>query len=47
MTSLSASTESYQRVYPFIVKLHMLRELEQSLNFTTASEVGTYIYNLW
>ena len=28
----AASMESYQRAYPFLTKLHMLRELEQSLS---------------
>lgn len=33
MNSLSAATlESYQRVYPFIVKLHMLEELKQGFD---------------
>jgi hypothetical protein len=35
MASLSAaSMESYQRAYPFVAKLHMLHELEQSLVLT-------------
>jgi len=34
----AASMESYQRAYPFLTKLHMLRELEQSMPLFHLSE---------
>ena len=36
--------ESYQRAYPFLAKLHMLHELEQSFSFPQTDQ-GNFIFS--